>query len=173
MLEHIGDVLGASFCQDDVKKCSSSLKIARNRSNVVARFRSHANMCSNSVCQQQRWQVLEHCANSRVRASVGTLSVLTVDVGVPTLERTPCHTRKLEVRGQVLHAGLPQRVRVVAHYPNRPLVRRDVLLLLWLIMLGAELPLLLWRKGTRTSCAFGSRPGKRVPCPRHVEHAPA
>ena len=36
VLEHIGDVLGANFCQDDVKKCSKSLKIARNRSNFVA-----------------------------------------------------------------------------------------------------------------------------------------
>ena len=82
MLEHIGDVLGASFCHDDVKKCSSSLNIVSARTQI----------CVLTVCQQQRWQVLEHCANSRVRASVGTLSLLTVDVGVPTLERTPWDT---------------------------------------------------------------------------------
>ena len=90
VIEHIGDVLGASFCQDDVKKCSSSLKIARNRSNFVARFRSHANMCSNSVptaalagvrtlCQQQSQGKCWHteransrrgCANVRTEALV-------------------------------------------------------------------------------------------------------
>ena len=65
---------------------SKLLEIARILWLVSARTQ----ICVLTVCQQQRWQVLEHCANSRVRASVGTLSVLTVDVGVPTLERTPC-----------------------------------------------------------------------------------
>ena len=86
MLEHICDVLGANLCQYDVNNFSNLLKIARFSWLASARKRTHVL----TVCQQQRWQVLEHCANSRVRASVGTLSVLTVDVGVPTLERTPC-----------------------------------------------------------------------------------
>ena len=85
MLEHIGDALGANFCQDDVKKCSKLLKIARILSLASARTQ----ICVLTVCQQQRWQVLEHCANSRIRAGVGPKSVLTVDVGVLTLERKP------------------------------------------------------------------------------------
>ena len=87
VLEHIGDVLRASFCQDDVQKCSKLLKIARNRTIFVARFRSHANMCSNSVptaalagvrtlCQQQNqgrcWPTgsvltVTYCRRSNVR----------------------------------------------------------------------------------------------------------
>ena len=47
-------------------------------------------ICVLTVCQQQRWQVLEHCANSRIRAGGGTKSVLTADLGVPPLERRPC-----------------------------------------------------------------------------------
>ena len=92
MLEHIGDVLGASFCQDDVKKCSSFsklLEIARILWLVSARTQ----ICVLTVCQQQRWQVLEHCANSRIRAGGGTKSVLTADLGVPPLERRPCFRR--------------------------------------------------------------------------------
>ena len=93
MLEHIGDILGASFCQDDVKKCSKSLKIARNCSNFVARFRSHTNMCSNSVptaalagvrtlCQQQnqgrcwhqkRSNSAPQCSNVRTKTLVRLL----------------------------------------------------------------------------------------------------
>ena len=42
------------------------------------------------VYQQHAWKVLAQCANSRVRASVGTSSVLTLDMSVPTLERKPC-----------------------------------------------------------------------------------
>ena len=34
-------------------------------------------ICVLTVCQQQHWQVLEHCANSRIRVGVGPKSVLT------------------------------------------------------------------------------------------------
>ena len=91
MLEHIGDVLGASFCQDDVKNAqnrSKLLEIARILSLASARTQ----ICVLTVCQQQHWQVLEHCANSRIRVGVGPKSVLTVDVGVLTLERRPWYS---------------------------------------------------------------------------------
>ena len=71
-------------------------KNAQNRSKLlkIARFLSLASartqICVLTVCQQQRWQVLEHCANSRIRAGVGPKSVPTADPGVPTLERQPC-----------------------------------------------------------------------------------
>ena len=61
------------------------LKIARIFLLASARRRT----CVPTVCQQRRWQVLEHCANSRIRAGVGPKSVLTVDVSVLTLERRP------------------------------------------------------------------------------------
>ena len=111
--------MGASFCQDDVKKCSSSLKIARNRSNFVARFRSHANMCSNSVptaalagvrtlCQQQSQGKCWHrlCANSRAQcANVRTEAL-----------------RLAEVRGEggALVGRLPSSLAVRASMPGEP-----------------------------------------------------
>ena len=70
----------------DVQNRSNLLKIARFSWLASARKRT----CVLTVCQQQRWQVLEHCANSRTRAGVGPKSVLTVDVSVLTLERRPC-----------------------------------------------------------------------------------
>ena len=69
----------------DVQNRSNLLKIARFSWLASARKRT----CVLTVCQQQRWQVLEHCANSRIRAGVGPKSVLTVDVSVLTLERRP------------------------------------------------------------------------------------
>ena len=71
-------------------------KNAQNRSKwlEIARIlwldSARTQICVLTVCQQQRWQVLEHCANSRIRAGVGPKSVLTVDVSVLTLERRPC-----------------------------------------------------------------------------------
>ena len=62
------------------------LKIARIFLLASARRRTRVP----TVCQQRRWQVLEHCANSRIRAGVGTKSVLTVHLSVLTLERRPC-----------------------------------------------------------------------------------
>ena len=61
------------------------LKIARIFMLASARRRTRVP----TVCQQRRWQVLEHCANSRIRAGVGTKSVLTVHLSVLTLERRP------------------------------------------------------------------------------------
>ncbi len=61
------------------------LKIARIFLLASARRRTRVP----TVCQQRRWQVLEHCANSRIRAGVGTKSVLTVHLSVLTLDRRP------------------------------------------------------------------------------------
>ena len=81
----------------DVQNRSNLLKIARFSWLASARKRT----CVLTVCQQQRWQVLEHCANSRIRAGVGPKSVLTVNVSVLTLERRPW----LEPRGPVMMYG--------------------------------------------------------------------
>ena len=88
MLEHIGDILEqipANVMSKNAQNRSKLLEIARILSLASARTQ----ICVLTVCQQQRWQVLEHCANSRIRAGVGPKSVLTVDVGVLTLERKP------------------------------------------------------------------------------------
>ena len=110
MLEHIGDVVGASFCQDDVKNAqnrSKLLEIARILSFASARTQ----ICVLTVCQQQHWQVLEHCANSRIRVGVGPKSVLTVDVGVLTLERRPWTQRVRDKRatGERYHDNVQRR----------------------------------------------------------------
>ena len=71
-------------------------KNAQNRSKLleIARFLSLASArkqtCVLTVCQQQHWQVFEHCSNSRIKASVGTKSVPTLDMSVQTFERNPC-----------------------------------------------------------------------------------
>ena len=85
MLEHIGDILGARF---SAKMMS---KIAQNRSNFLDGSLSLSQRRPRvlTVCQQRRWQVLEHCSNSRIRAGVGPKSVLTADLGGLTLDRGP------------------------------------------------------------------------------------
>ena len=79
------------------------LEIAQNRSKIAQHFSKFAQnrLLATArkphmfliVCQQHAWKVLAQCANSRVRASVGTSSVLTLDMSVPTLERKPCCRR--------------------------------------------------------------------------------
>ena len=56
-------------------------KFAQNRWLATAR-KPHMFLI---VCQQHAWKVLAQCANSRVRASVGTSSVRTLDMSVPML----------------------------------------------------------------------------------------
>ena len=78
--------VSAKMMSKNAQVRSKLLEIARILWLVSARTQ----ICVLTVCQQQRWQVLEHCANSRIRAGVGPKSVLTVDVSVLTLERRPC-----------------------------------------------------------------------------------
>ena len=82
---------------------SKLLEIARILWLVSARTQ----ICVLTVCQQQRWQVLEHCANSRVRASVGTDCVPTAELSVPTLEQRPCVFSRVSTHNAVIPgAGL-------------------------------------------------------------------
>ena len=77
-------------------------KNAQNRSKLleIARILSLASartqLCVLTVCQQQRWQVLEHCANSRISAGVGTFKCSNSSLGVLTLAQRPC---RVELEG--------------------------------------------------------------------------
>ena len=73
--------ISAKMMSKNAQNRSKLLEIARILSLASARTQ----ICVLTVCQQQRWQVLEHCANSRIRAGVGPKSVPTADPGVPTL----------------------------------------------------------------------------------------
>ena len=77
--------VSAKMMSKNAQVRSKLLEIARILWLVSARTQ----ICVLTVCQQQRWQVLEHCANSRVRASVGTDCVPTAELSVPTLEQRP------------------------------------------------------------------------------------
>ena len=90
------------------------LKIARIFLLASARRRTRVP----TVCQQRRWQVLEHCANSRIRAGVGTKSVLTVHLSVLTLERRPWSAVGPELLGAVGSYDKPARTteRLVCYH---------------------------------------------------------
>ena len=82
--------VSAKMMSKNAQNRSKLLEIARILSLASARTQ----ICVLTVCQQQHWQVLEHCANSRIRVGVGPKSVLTADLGVPGVR-----TKGLVARG--------------------------------------------------------------------------
>ena len=88
---------------------SKLLEIARILWLVSARTQ----ICVLTVCQQQHWQVFEHCSNSRIKASVGTKSVPTLDMSVQTFEQDPWAPqvgwqvrRRVRLQAAILHSRL-------------------------------------------------------------------
>ena len=77
--------VSAKMMSKNAQNCSKLLEIAQILSLASARKQT----CVLTVCQQQHWQVFEHCSNSRIKASVGTKSVPTLDMSVQTFERQP------------------------------------------------------------------------------------
>lgn len=67
---------------------------AKNKAKIAQIASARKQTCVLIVCQQQHSQVFEHCSNSRIKASVGTKSVPTLDMSVQTFERNPCFEAK-------------------------------------------------------------------------------
>ena len=87
--------VSAKMMSKNAQNCSKLLEIAQILSLASARKQT----CVLTVCQQQHWQVFEHCSNSRIKASVGTKSVPTLDMSVQTFEREPWMADEAQTSG--------------------------------------------------------------------------